>query len=516
MRRLLATAALACLAALTGCADLPTTVRAPGGPEGLSANELTEEELAGLELLPLDFLTIDPSFPDGYHWFSYWTYQQMGITFKGGFLAGVYEFEATIPHAWRWRPDADIQSVYPYLATYFHELRFTPELGARIRRAEFALDNTGHVWNRPSESTYVTCYDRNGASLGTEEVNGRGDPSPVVSASVIGRDFGYCRTESKSGYAIVGMRLTLLPEQTAKPVLRCHGDLGQNRVTRGQTLRCEVQKSSATAPGDLAVSGWSFEGSPRTDGDVTSSVWEGQMVAAGAVAVRARTGTGTEQAASAKIEVVNRTWSAPTVTVQEIPNGAHPRLTLPSRIVLPEDLGRANFFFTAGPADFPLDPLLEVRGGPNNGLFYFGDLSFPIWAYYVLNRAAMSAGSPFYNAQDPNGRRAVPPGMLNWCDRGVVSASLPGLVEAHEREHIRVYQDVFRRELARRIGSLETMSGAEFDVLMAAFEAGRDQADSVARSASRAIHNLRGHPNVVTPRDSQGPCALRNENGQAL
>lgn len=516
MGRIATIGVVAFIGFLAGCADLPTTSRTPGAPPVLASDELSEEELAGLEILPLEFLTVDPAFPGGHHWYNYWTYEQMGIAFKGGFLEGVYDFEATVPHAWKWYPDIEIFSVYPYRATYFHELRFTPGLGSRIRRVEFSFDNTTYGWNVPKESTYLTCYDRNGNTIGIEEMNGSGDTSPVVSGSIIGRDFARCRTESKNGYAVVGMRLTLLPEQTTKVALRCLGDLGEDRVTRGQTLRCEVRKAPATAPGDLAVSGWSFDGTPREDGDLNFPSWEGQMVAAGEVAVRARIGTGPEQTASASIEVVNRTWSAPTVTVQEVPNGADSRLTLPGTVVLAKDLGVSSFFFTARPGDLPLDPIDEVRGGPNNGLYYFKDLSFPIWAYYVLNRAAMQVGSGFYNAQDPAGDRPVRRGALNWCDKTVVAKDLLRLVEAHEREHIRVYTDAFTRELRLVMTDLEAIVDADFVAMHDTYDAQRLRIDEIGRVESEAIHRLSGNPFMVTPSDSQGDCALKNEIGAVI
>ena len=367
MRRHLAIAAAACLAVLTSCADLPTTARAPGAAGPLRADELTEEELAGLERFPLDFLTIDPSFPDGHHWFNYWRYQQMGITFEGGYLDGVYDFEATVPHGWKWRPGADIQ-VYPYRATYFHELRFTSELGGRIRRVELDFDNTGHVWDRVTESTYFTCHDRNGDALGAEEVNGSGDPDPVVSAAIIGRNFGRCRTESKGGYAITGMRLTLLPDQTAKPVLRCHGDLGENRVTRGQTLRCQVREDPATAPGDLTVSAWSFNGISRTDGDVASPIWEGPMAEDGTVEVRARIGSGTDSVLSARISVEPRIWPVmrygtprTLVHVDPLSMAAYP------------PAGRAWGRFEPTWPDFASVPATGISTGPNAGSWILRD-----------------------------------------------------------------------------------------------------------------------------------------------
>lgn len=364
MRRCFA-AAVASLGLLTSCVDLPTTLPAPGEPVAPAAGELPEEDLAGLEVLLLEFLTIDPAFPGGHHWYNYWAYERMGITFKGGFLEGVYDFEATIPHAWKWYPDAEVFSVYPYHATYFHELRFSPELGARIRGVEFSFDNTTYGWNVPKESTYITCYDRNGGTLGTGEVNGGNDPSPVVGTSIAGRGFARCRAESRNGYAIVGMRLALEPEQTTKVVLRCLGDLGENRVTRGQTLRCEVQKDPATAPGDLVVSAWSFNGNARTDGDVTSPIWEGVMAEGGTVEVRARIGSVADRVLSARISVEARTWPVM-------------RYGTPRRIVHIDPASMAAYppnglawgrFEPAWP-EFAVLPVTEVSGGPDTGAWF--------------------------------------------------------------------------------------------------------------------------------------------------
>lgn len=513
------TAAVACLGLLSGCADLPTASRAPGllSP---ATDELSEEELAGLELLPLELLTIDPAFPGGYHWYNYLAYQQLGITFEGGRFEEVFDLEATLPSGYRWYPQSDFpQPFYPFETKRWHELRFTPELGGRIRRVELEFNYFGaYPWWPNRNNLTIVCVDQAGQEIGRQTLAAESDYSVAQAVSIVGRNFARCRSEAAypNSSSIVGMRLTLIPEQTTKIALRCLGNLGENRVTRAEVLRCEVRKDPATDPGDLVVSGWSFNGSERTDGEVTALVWEGQMVTAGTVAVRARIGTGPEQTASAVIEVLERTWSAPTVTVAEIPNGSDSRLSLPEGVDAAKDLGVANFFFTERPEDLPHDPMGEVRGGPNNGLYYFKDLSSPIWAYYVLNRTAMRAGSAFYNAQDPAGDRPVRRGQLNFCDKAVVAESLLGLVEAHEREHIRVYTEAFSRELYVVMPDLEAMVDTDFVAMQDMYDEQRGRIDVLARTESEEIHLLSGNPNEVLPSDAQGNCALKNESGDTL
>jgi hypothetical protein len=153
-----------------------------------------------------------------------------------------------------------------------------------------------------------------------------------------------------------------------------------------------------------------------------------------------------------------------------------------------------------------------VDGGPNHDIRYFTDLSFPVYAYYVLNHAAMSQGSAFYLAQEvdrPAGGSRI--GGTNWCDRSVVTGILPRLVEAHELRHIQVYNEVFLREIQPVLQRLEPMTGPDAGMLLDDYEKAFETTDKTAHDASDA-----DNPNLVKPRDSQGECLLRNQIGGEL
>ena len=104
----------------------------------------------------------------------------------------------------------------------------------------------------------------------------------------------------------------------------------------------------------------------------------------------------------------------------------------------------------------------------------------------------------------------------NWCSRGVVSLSLLELVRAHEVEHIRVYQQSYTREVPTAITKLEPMASTDMSSLTDAYEAEFARIDGIARRLSKAIHEKKGNPYIVTRRDSEGECALRNEDSQEL
>ncbi len=156
-----------------------------------------------------------------------------------------------------------------------------------------------------------------------------------------------------------------------------------------------------------------------------------------------------------------------------------------------------------------------MTGGPNHNLSYFGDLSFPVLARYILNRAAMRRGSNFHAAQEPVSSAArTRLGGLNWCSQDVVPR-LAALVEAHEREHIRVYADAFKREIRGAIRTLEPMTGSRGDLLESYREAW-DGIDATAARESVDSHTRSDKTNLLTPRDAEGPCALKNEDGREL
>jgi hypothetical protein len=305
----------------------------------------------------------------------------------------------------------------------------------------------------------------------------------------------------------------------ANLALTCTGDLGVNRVTRGGTISCNATKDPADAPDPLIVTGWSFDGVTRADGQSASTEWVGQMARSGTILVRGRIGSATERNASAAIEVVDREWAgrAPVFSIRRIQNGEDDRLTLSSQVRWAHDLGAADFFPVESEDDTPPEVSTVIQGGPNDGIAFFGDLSFRVFALYVLNDAAMTRGSDFYEAQEPSGAGGgTRIAGINWCDAGVVTRTLRSLVEAHELHHVEVYRETFTHELTSRLADLERRTGISGADLDDEYDAVWSDLDNIARDESRAIHKKRGNPNRVTLRDQGGECALKNELGGPL
>jgi hypothetical protein len=292
-------------------------------------------------------------------------------------------------------------------------------------------------------------------------------------------------------------------------------------VVRAESIACTAGSDPAGAR--VQVTDWKFEGGGFTLHDETDPhplSWSGQMVQSGTVTVTGTVNGQGPQTASAQVSVTDRDWSqkAPVFTVQEIRNGGDSRLTLRAAVADASDLGRSDAFPTRSPADLPPEPVAEVIGGPNDGLSYFKDLSFHVYAYYVVNDAALSRGSSFYEAQpSENGTGSNSSlGGINWCGRSVVTNQLPQLVRAHELKHIEIYRSAFTRGVGNVLRSLEprvSTSGADLDSDYDAAWAGLDK---TARSESRAIHQQRGNPNTTTPTNTRGECALKNYRGEEL
>jgi hypothetical protein len=292
-------------------------------------------------------------------------------------------------------------------------------------------------------------------------------------------------------------------------------------VERGAPVKCTV--SSDPVGGRVQVTDWKFEGGGITVSDSANPhplEWSGVMVQSGSITVTATVNGQGPQTASAQVAVTDRDWlqKAPVFTVQEIQNGDDKRLTLPADVGTAADLGATRSFEKARDTDPRPDPTAEVRGGPNDGLAYFRDLSFAVYMYYVLNHAAMSRGSTFYEAQpSENGTgSSIRMGGMNWCGRTVVTNQLTRLVREHELKHVEVYRAAFIRDIGPVLKRLEprvSMSGTE---LWDEYSDGWDALDHTAAGESRAIHRGHGNPNLTTPSNTRGECVLRNSNGEEL
>jgi hypothetical protein len=306
-------------------------------------------------------------------------------------------------------------------------------------------------------------------------------------------------------------------EEQAELVLNCVGDQGANRVTRGKEIICTASKDPATAAGDVTVSGWSFDGVERSDGDPASLEWRGIMVQGGTVEVRGKLGN-EPKTASATVVVSDREWLGRGVeyTFERIANGADSRLVLPDVILWSDDLGSSNWFPSETPASPAPDYTAEVLSGPNTGIDYFTDeTTIRVFGFYALNSAAMSRGSRFYSAQErASGSGGTQIGGMNWCPVNVVTGSLPGLVDAHEQMHGSAYGAALTREADAALARLERTTSPDVGTLFDEYDAVWGDLDAIARAESDAIHGQPG--GLVTPMNGGRPCALRNERGATL
>jgi hypothetical protein len=320
-------------------------------------------------------------------------------------------------------------------------------------------------------------------------------------------------------YNVIGVRSAVVRIDSTRNSARLQLSCGPTTVLRGDSIACTAAKDPANAPGELTVTGWSFNGVARSDGDPASLEWKGVMVRSGTVQVTGRIGNGPEESASATVEVMDRAWpDVPTMHLLELgATGGEDRVRpLPEKISWASDLGYFRAFPEPPPGEPLEDPITYVQGGPNDGLYYFADLSFPIWGRIRINDVAMSRGSAFYEAQERNttagGTRI---GGQPWCSNRVVTSVLPGLVRDHEQKHADVYRQQYAAVVRAALPELERMTGT-YTELADRYEPLREEADQAAVAASWAIHNQRGNPNRVTPSENGRECNLKNEDGNLL
>jgi len=204
-----------------------------------------------------------------------------------------------------------------------------------------------------------------------------------------------------------------------------------NRVTRGDTHTCTARKEPPSTAGSLKVSGWSFEDRPRADGDPASTSWRGVMAQDGVVTVRGVIGAGAPDSAKARITVVARAWTAPTLPdpVVAFAGCAEviPRVCpLQYPPIYMRDIGR----LVAPPQTSYTR--LHVNTGPNTGYnFIDGDnffLRYPA-ATVFLNEILRSPGDPYFRDGRYRARREC-----------VVSQWLQEVRE-HELTHHRLLRD---------------------------------------------------------------------------
>lgn len=210
---------------------------------------------------------------------------------------------------------------------------------------------------------------------------------------------------AKSGRMEVQLRITEIatPQYATSDVIRagatapslkltCTGNLGENRVTRGDTINCTASKAPADAPGELAIQGWSFEGRERKDGDITSRVWSGVMAVAGRVEVRGSVGGQPVPRSSVFIDITRRDWSThfAAFKTEAVPH------TLAEKPTRSEELGT---FYPAVVVSDLTSAIPVIDHGPNSGYAYVVDNPFGIVGQVQVNTTALQVGSAFWARQ---------------------------------------------------------------------------------------------------------------------
>jgi hypothetical protein len=312
--------------------------------------------------------------------------------------------------------------------------------------------------------------------------------------------------------------VTVIPfvdtNQTPQLALECTGDRGRNAVTRGSEIVCTA--SVRTGAGGLHVDEWSFNGQVRTDGETNSSVWRGVMVRGGTIQVKGKIGGIAAPPVSATIIVSDRNWRTKTIALQSgiIQPGNDARMPgLSPAVMTADQLGYTRMFIGRSPNDVLPDPTVEVRGGPNDGLYFLGDVPVPVWAPIMLNEAAFASGSQFMQAQERRYQRGT-----RWCELAVMGGLRQRVLD-HENEHVRVYETTWNGWIASGAAdALEQSVDSDASVLAALYDGFYQAGDARADAASRAIHQIKpeANPNVTVMSNADGPCNMKNVAGQIL
>lgn len=321
---------------------------------------------------------------------------------------------------------------------------------------------------------------------------------------------------ARSGRMEVQLRITELetPQYATSDVVRagaaaalkltCTSSLGENRVTRGDTISCTASKDPVDAPGEIEVTAWRFSGGDYKypDGEAgdevpTGTTWGGEMAMSGTVTVTAKV-NGTAASASAAVIVHERTefkqkrihvdirpGTLADVPIEERPDDPPRRVS---------DLGRAMQATTVSgyePKTNMAEVLRTVRfiqdEGPNHGLAYLKEIPMIATAIVVIH-PALTRGSAFYQDQPQSsnvvhGRR--PCVRSNWDE-------YVRLVEEHEglrgnpNSHVGAFQAALNPAAAEavehvvgRVNALAAMADKWQELLSAVRERAVKQSSNV-------------------------------------
>lgn len=280
--------------------------------------------------------------------------------------------------------------------------------------------------------------------------------------------------------------------------LSCVGDLGENRVTRGEQLTCTAKGST---PGDsIAVESWSFSGTDsrgqpyvfpgRDDGPITDNPWRGKMAVSGEITVRASINGGTPQDKQVPITVQAREWAnEPLQSTVRLANYAefssHPDAP-PAHPVTVHDLGITYF---GGEYPAPQEPgvLAFIDDfGPNHYLAYLTRIPVELDIAIVVS-PAMSRGSDFYRQQRDNvrdvaqGAPCVKSGFDRYVELILAHEGYPSTPQSHSGVFLREY----RQRASERVEDLAVPN----DDLRSMAQLYGERLDAVQREADAVSDN---------------------------
>lgn len=260
-------------------------------------------------------------------------------------------------------------------------ISFDERVGGSVRgvRIHVARLYPGFNFPQPYAPYTLTCYEGQtpiGTASATPPTLYDG-PLTYVPLEVRGSNISRCVIQPHAYFLMDDVEVTVA---RADLQLECVGNLGENRVTRGEKIACTPK--IGTEDGEIEVVSWSFAGTDSrgqpyrfpedVDGPVTGSVWRGQMAISGTVTVQARVNGGEPQEISVDVSVQPRSWenacveaSVRKVGWEEFPADRRPAL-YPTN---PRDLGRTSF--SARPIPLGSDVYTQIDDyGPNHYLLF--------------------------------------------------------------------------------------------------------------------------------------------------
>ena len=307
----------------------------------------------------------------------------------------------------------------------------------------------------------MTCHTISGGAVSTR-IDGPGNfvlAKGVLDVQAPG--IAYCTFFGSGGIE----SFSFVP-QRAGPKLRL--TCGSGAVTRGDSIACNAQVDPTSFQDSLKVSEWSFDGVPRTDGDVTAHNWSGVMVDSGTVRVKGKV-NGQEVSDSVMIAVNSRFWpklqAASPAYDSLAGDGLHDLPAVPVAVPV-ADTSRPFGYNTGEFADSHImrdstalpyaGRARRVDSGPNAGWWYVASpLSSPYWL--VHHSDAWKPSHPWFKKQ--HGGSPGKAGWLPYCPKyeitllrrralyheGLLSAPIsPGDLYQPAYTHYTFFQDWLR------------------------------------------------------------------------